>query len=190
MSSPRSRVSLVYLLHLSWMDCCGLADLQDGTSRCALPLKDNSCCDSCVALRRKADRLGASQESCRQAGQQWHRWTPAPASCGATSCAGRAFSCSVSYLIKLPPGYAQFQGMSKVLDKHQLWRDTTDSTEYYMYIICLSSLKIIGWITTIWLWLIVFRHLAKYTVCDSCFFYFKNVYICTIVLVCWYKYEK
>lgn len=48
----------------------------------------------------------------------------------ATNCAGHAFSGSVNDSIKLPPGSAQFQGMSQVLDKHQLWRDTTDSTEY------------------------------------------------------------
>lgn len=91
----------------------------------------------------------------------------------AMSFAGRVSSWSTKDPIKLPPHYAQFKGMSHVLDKYQLWRHIYSTDYYYIYnITCFYSLEI-WWITMMWLWLTVLRHLAKYTVWNSCFLILK-----------------
>jgi hypothetical protein len=75
------------------------------------------------------------------------------------------FSYSITYSIKLSPYCIQLKGISYVLDKYQWWRNTLNGTDYYIYnIICLDSLKTIWWRMMMWLWLTVFRHLAK----DTC----------------------
>ena len=80
--------------------------------------------------------------------------------------------------IKLPLDCSRYTGMSHVLDKYQLWRHVY-STDYHIHnISCSGSLKTLWWttVTGLWLWLTVFRHLAKYTVSNSCFFFILKMF--------------
>lgn len=83
-----------------------------------------------MALRRKAGSGGLPGSPGRRQDSSGTTGLWPQKAVDATNGAGHAFSCSVNNSINLPPGYAEFQGMSQVSDKHQLWRDTTDSTEY------------------------------------------------------------
>lgn len=91
----------------------------------------------------------------------------------AMSFAGRVSSWSTKDPIKLPPDYAQFKGMSHVLDKYQLWRHIY-STHYYYYLqhhlllLFKDHLMDNNGVAVI-----VLRHLAKYTVWNSCFLILK-----------------
>lgn len=78
-----------------------------------------------------------------QAGQQ-HYWMVPLQAVEAVRFAGRVSSWSTKDPIKLPPDYAQFKGMSHVLDKYQLWRHIYSTDYYYIYnITCFYSFKII-----------------------------------------------
>lgn len=90
----------------------------------------------------------------------------------AMSFAGHVSSWSTKDPIKLPPDSAQFKGMSRVLDKYQLWRHIY-STHYYLYLQHHLLLLFKDLMDNNDVTVIVLRHLAKYTVGNSCFLILK-----------------
>lgn len=160
-----SQASLMHLLSLSRMYFCGAPRPQTETSMCA-PHWNVAAAEAATVAPRRSERAGGPQGSSHsteglQAGQLHYRMAPLQA-VEAMSFAGRVSSRSTKDSINLTLCYAQFKGMSHVLDKYQLWRHIYSHDYYCIYnITCFYSLKIIWWITMIGLWLSVLRHLAK-----------------------------
>lgn len=117
-------------------------------AQCAPVLRYSRHRAATVAPRRTVSRRGGPPGSSHgmkglQAGQR-HYWMVPLQAVEAMGLAGHVSSWSTEDPINLPPDYAQFKGMSHVLDKYQLWSHMYSTDHYYIYsITCFYSFKII-----------------------------------------------